>query len=48
MPFGRFGSLDELAGTVAYLASDDAVFVTASSFPIDGGIQAAFTVPANR
>jgi NAD(P)-dependent dehydrogenase (short-subunit alcohol dehydrogenase family) len=48
MPFGRFGSLDELAGTIAYLASDDAGFVTASSFPIDGGIQAAFTVPANR
>lgn len=48
MPLGRFGTLDELAGTVAYLASDDAGFVTASSFPIDGGIQGAFTVPAHR
>lgn len=46
MPLGRFGTVDELAGTVAYLASDDAGFVTASSFPLHGGIPNAFTVPA--
>ncbi|WP_073970371.1 SDR family oxidoreductase [Serratia ficaria] len=45
MPMGRFGTLEELAATVAYLASDDAGFVTATSFPINGGIQVAFTVP---
>ena len=45
-PMGRFGALDELAGTVAYLASDDAGFVTGSAFPVDGGIPAAFTVPS--
>ncbi len=45
MPLGRFGTLDELAGTAAYLASDDAGFVTASVFPLDGGIQGAFTIP---
>lgn len=45
MPFGRFGTLEELAGTVAFLASDDASFITASVFPLDGGIQHAFTVP---
>ena len=45
MPFGRFGTLAQLAGTVAYLASDDSGFVTASVFPLDGGIQGAFTVP---
>jgi NAD(P)-dependent dehydrogenase (short-subunit alcohol dehydrogenase family) len=45
MPMGRLGTLDELAATVAYLASDDAGFVTASVFPINGGIPAAFTVP---
>ena len=45
MPLGRFGSIEELAGTVAYLASDDAGFVTASSFPLNGGIPGAFTVP---
>jgi len=43
MPMGRLGSLAELAATVAYLASDDAGFVTASDFPINGGIPGAFT-----
>jgi NAD(P)-dependent dehydrogenase (short-subunit alcohol dehydrogenase family) len=45
MPLGRFGTLDELAGTVAFLASEDSGFITASVFPIDGGIPHAFTVP---
>lgn len=45
MPFGRFGTLEELAGTVAFLASADSGFITASLFPINGGIQQAFTVP---
>ena len=31
-PMGRFGTLEEYAGTVAYLASDDSGFVTGSSF----------------
>lgn len=37
--------LEELAGTVAYLASDDSGFVTGAAFPLDGGITSAFTVP---
>lgn len=45
-PMGRFGTLEEYAGTVAYLASDDSGFVTGSSFPINGGITTAFTVPS--
>lgn len=45
-PMGRFGTLEELAGTVAYLASDDSGFVTGSSFPLNGGITTAFTVPS--
>ena len=45
MPMGRFGTLEELAATAAYLASDDAGFVTAASFPLNGGISIAFTVP---
>ncbi|GGE03412.1 3-oxoacyl-ACP reductase [Aureimonas endophytica] len=45
MPMGRFGTLAELAATAAYLASDDAGFVTAASFPLNGGIPGAFTVP---
>lgn len=44
MPMGRFGSVEELAATAAYLASDDAGFVTASSFPLHGGIVGAYTV----
>jgi NAD(P)-dependent dehydrogenase (short-subunit alcohol dehydrogenase family) len=44
-PMGRFGTLDEAAGTVAFLASDDAGFITAAAVPLDGGITAAFTVP---
>ena len=42
---GRFGTLEELAGTVAYLASDDSGFVTGAALPLDGGITSAFTVP---
>jgi NAD(P)-dependent dehydrogenase (short-subunit alcohol dehydrogenase family) len=44
-PMGRFGTLEEYAATVAYLASDDSGFVTGSSFPVNGGITTAFTVP---
>ncbi len=48
MPMGRFGTVDELAATVAYLASDDAGFVTAATIPINGGIPGAFTVPVSN
>ena len=44
MPMGRFGTVEEFVATIAYLASDDSGFVTASSFPLNGGIPAAFTV----
>jgi NAD(P)-dependent dehydrogenase (short-subunit alcohol dehydrogenase family) len=46
MPMGRFGRVEEVAATVAYLASDDAGYVTASAFPLDGGITAAYTIPS--
>ena len=45
MPMGRFGTLNELAATAVYLASDDAGFVTAASFPLNGEIPGAFTIP---
>lgn len=45
-PMGRFGTPKELAGAVAYLASDDAGFITGAAFPLDGGITSAFTVPS--
>jgi NAD(P)-dependent dehydrogenase (short-subunit alcohol dehydrogenase family) len=44
-PMGRFGSLDEAAATIAFLASDEAGFITAAAIPLDGRITNAFTVP---
>lgn len=39
-PMGRFGAPEEIAAGVAYLASDDASFVTGSELYIDGGYMA--------
>jgi NAD(P)-dependent dehydrogenase (short-subunit alcohol dehydrogenase family) len=39
-PMGRFGRPEEVAAGVAYLASDDASFVTGSELYIDGGYMA--------
>jgi NAD(P)-dependent dehydrogenase (short-subunit alcohol dehydrogenase family) len=38
---GRLGTPEEIASAVAYLASDDAAFVTGTAFVIDGGLTAA-------
>ena len=40
-PLGRLGTPDEIATAVAYLASDDAAFVTGTALVIDGGLTAA-------
>jgi NAD(P)-dependent dehydrogenase (short-subunit alcohol dehydrogenase family) len=45
IPMGRFGEADEIAAAVAFLASDDASFITASTFLVDGGISAAYVTP---
>lgn len=36
-PIGRIGEPREVAGVVAFLASDDASFMTGLSIPVDGG-----------
>ncbi len=37
IPMGRVGKPDELAAAIAFLASDDAAYITGVSLPVDGG-----------
>jgi NAD(P)-dependent dehydrogenase (short-subunit alcohol dehydrogenase family) len=45
IPMGRFALASEVAAAAAFLASDDASFITASTFLVDGGITGAYTTP---
>ncbi len=45
VPMGRFANAREIAQGALFLASDEASFVTASTFLVDGGLSAAYTTP---
>jgi NAD(P)-dependent dehydrogenase (short-subunit alcohol dehydrogenase family) len=45
IPIGRFANPEELAASVAFLASDDSSFITGSTFLVDGGISGAYVTP---
>ncbi|GAA3902019.1 3-oxoacyl-ACP reductase FabG [Microbacterium invictum] len=38
IPAGRFGGVDEVAGVVSWLASDDAAYISGAVIPVDGGL----------
>ena len=38
VPLARMASADEIAGVVAFLASDDAAYITGAVIPVDGGL----------
>ena len=40
IPLGRIGAADEVAAAIAFLASDEASFITGVALPVDGGITA--------
>jgi len=41
VPFGRIGEPEDLAGAVAFLASDDAAFITGQTISVSGGLTMA-------
>ncbi|WCB93148.1 Dihydroanticapsin 7-dehydrogenase [Baekduia alba] len=45
VPMGRFGTADEIANGVLFLASDESSFMTATTFLIDGGLSGAYVTP---
>ncbi len=48
IPMGRFADASEIAAAVAFLASDDSSFITASNFLVDGGISGAYVTPLDN
>jgi NAD(P)-dependent dehydrogenase (short-subunit alcohol dehydrogenase family) len=38
IPMQRYGTSDEIAATIAFLASDGAAYITGQNLRVDGGI----------
>jgi meso-butanediol dehydrogenase/(S,S)-butanediol dehydrogenase/diacetyl reductase len=45
IPMGRLGRAEEVAAVVAFLASDDAAYVTGAAIVVDGGVTASTGQP---
>jgi NAD(P)-dependent dehydrogenase (short-subunit alcohol dehydrogenase family) len=45
VPMGRFGTPEEIANGVLFLASDESSFMTAATFLVDGGLSGAYVTP---
>ena len=45
LPMGRFAEATEIAAAACFLASDDASYITASTFLVDGGLSGAYVTP---
>jgi glucose 1-dehydrogenase len=44
IPLGRFGKPDEVASVAVFLASDEAAYVTGSTYYVDGGLTQQVTL----
>ncbi|WP_297494856.1 SDR family oxidoreductase [Acidocella sp.] len=44
LPMGRLAQPAEIANVVAFLASDEASFITGAAYPIDGGLTSAYVI----
>ena len=44
-PVGRFGTVEDVAATALFLASDDSAYYTGADFVLDGGISSGMHIP---
>lgn len=42
IPLGRMGTIDDVANLATFLASDDAAYITGSTYVIDGGLMRSY------